>query len=255
MALPAPNYDQILQQSQQQQTSAVQPAIQSLESQREPLKQRYDSLIQQLADREKTEVASTNTNTSREFGRRGIPLSSGVFDTTLQERIQPIGRFYAGQTSQATSDRELGLADLASRIAGLQTGASQNALQAALSRYGNELGAFQTEQENARQRSSASSLAQRQLNAQATAAREAQALLSGKEQQSRQAGALNYLTGAAYGNPNTTVDSKELDAAYTYLLSQNVSQNEAKAIIKSAFAQQGLTPYQLSQQAHAFYGI
>ncbi|MBI2005565.1 MAG: hypothetical protein HYS80_02265, partial [Candidatus Aenigmarchaeota archaeon] len=71
-----------------------------LTGEREPLKQRYQNLLDEITRREKVDVGAQERVTSREFGRRGIPLSSGLFDTTLQEAVSPLRQFYTGQTKE-----------------------------------------------------------------------------------------------------------------------------------------------------------
>ena len=76
-----------------------------LEAEKEPLKARYDRLLKDITSR--TELA-----TSREFGRRNIPLSSGLFETTLAEKIAP-------ETERIGLEKETGLRSLTNLIAGL----------------------------------------------------------------------------------------------------------------------------------------
>ncbi|MBI2005627.1 MAG: hypothetical protein HYS80_02590, partial [Candidatus Aenigmarchaeota archaeon] len=72
-----------------------------LAGEKEPLKQRYQSILDEITRREKVDVGAQERVTSREFGRRGIPLSSGLFDTTLQEAVSPLSQFYTGQAKEA----------------------------------------------------------------------------------------------------------------------------------------------------------
>src|SRR3990167_7488858 len=85
------------------------------------------------------------TTSSREFGRRGIPLSSGVFETTLEERLNPIRREYSGLLGQTRAERESALAQLTSQIAGVRGNALQNAIAAAQSLYGTQYAGYQSE--------------------------------------------------------------------------------------------------------------
>jgi len=257
-----PDYSSILQQSTQQAAAAIQPALQQLESTKPTLQQQYQSALGQIKEQQQAETSRTQTATSREFGKRGIPLSSGVFDTTLNEQLAPIGRYYTGQGQQADVNYQNSLNSLLQQIAGLQSGANQNAISAAQGLYGQQLGNYNAELDRAAQerqsaltRSSSASLQSQFLAAQAAAAREAETRLTAKEHQSQLSGALNYLTGAAFNNPNTTVDSNELDMAYQYLINQGLDKNSAISTIKSAFNNQGLEPYRLSSAAQKFYGL
>ena len=141
--MAAPNYAAILQQQQAQATKAAAPTVTAMEKEKQPLIQRYQSVLDQIAANQSAAITGQQTTSSREFGRRGIPLSSGIFETTLEERLNPIRREYSGLTSQTGAEREQALADLATRIAGVMSGASQNAIQAALSLYGQQYGAYQ----------------------------------------------------------------------------------------------------------------
>jgi hypothetical protein len=53
-----------------------------LKSQQAPLEQRYSNLIGQI-------TKSYQTETSREFGKRGVSTESGLFDQTLNDRLSP----------------------------------------------------------------------------------------------------------------------------------------------------------------------
>lgn len=95
--------------------------VSALQGEKQPLIDRYQGLLDQLTQRENTDIGQTNLNTSREFGARGIPLSSGVFNQTLQEKTTPIRQNYTGQITQTGLSREADLRDLATRIATAQT--------------------------------------------------------------------------------------------------------------------------------------
>lgn len=90
-----------------------------LEGSKTSLNQRYDALISELTRRESADVQAESTVKSREFGRRGIPLSSGQFDVELQEKLSPLRQFYTGQTTQAGIGREEGLRGVDDLIASL----------------------------------------------------------------------------------------------------------------------------------------
>ena len=119
------------------QQQAAQPAVQSLqasipevsnkfatersqlETQKNTLKQRYSNLLDELKGRENVDIASQQRVTSQEFGRRGIPLSSGLFDTSLNEAISPIRQYYTGQIKDVGLGQEEGLQNLQNLIAQL----------------------------------------------------------------------------------------------------------------------------------------
>jgi len=106
----------------------------ALESQKQPLQARYDAILQQLKGREQQETTQTQTALGREFGRRGIPTSSGMFEQDVLQKTQPISQFYSGLSTEAGLGREEGLRGIEQQIAGLptqqteQTRAVQNAI-------------------------------------------------------------------------------------------------------------------------------
>lgn len=81
--------------------------------------QRYDNLLASLTAQKQSDVASVGLNTSREFGKRGVPLSSGVYDQALEEKTQPINQFYAGQGKDVELQKNADLLSLAAKINGL----------------------------------------------------------------------------------------------------------------------------------------
>jgi hypothetical protein len=167
--------EQLTQRQLQLQREAAQPAISSLEqsipevqqkyqtartgleAQREPLKQRYNNLLDELKRKEGVQVQQTQTATAREYGKRGIPLSSGVYDQALIENTRPINEFYTGQYKDVSLSQEQSLGDLQNQItnltgdevestrviknaiASLQMGASQQAISGAFQQLGMEM--------------------------------------------------------------------------------------------------------------------
>lgn len=109
-----------------------QPAIQSLEASKSPLQSKYNDLITELTRREGVEVGQTNTALSREYGKRGIPLSSGAFEQDLAEKQRPTSEFYAGQRGQATTASQQGISEIDKLIGQLQSGDPQSSISAAL---------------------------------------------------------------------------------------------------------------------------
>lgn len=113
---------------------ANQPAIQSLQAsipetqqkyaaesaqlkaQQEPLDKRYQNLLSEVTRQQGIQTSAEQTATSREFGRRGISLQSGIFDQTLNERLKPISEWAGGQTTQIGLSREDALRQLQNLI-------------------------------------------------------------------------------------------------------------------------------------------
>src|SRR3990167_8278076 len=166
--MAAPSYAALVGQSQAQQTKAIAPSLKALGAEKPSIIQRYAGALQDIKAREAAGISETQTASSREFGRRGIPLSSGVFETTLGERLQPIRREYAGLLTQTGSEREQALRDLATRIAGVRSGALQAGIQGGQGLYGIQYGGYQSALDRAFQAQQAA--ANRAAQARATAA-------------------------------------------------------------------------------------
>src|SRR3990167_1347040 len=135
MALVAPDYNQILNGAQAQQAAAGSPLIFALEAQRQPIADRYAGIIADIKSNQESALSGQQTVTSREFGARGIPLSSGVFGQTVEEKLNPIRRQYSGLLSQTGAERETSLGNLATQIAQMKAGFNQSALQMAQNMY------------------------------------------------------------------------------------------------------------------------
>ena len=168
---PQTDFTGIARQMLQLQQEANRPAVSSLQSQvpeiqagftqqktqleakKEPLKARYDAILNQLKGKEQQEVTQTQTALGREYGRRGIPVSSGMFEQNLLEKTQPISQQYAGLTTEAGLGREEALQGIEGQISNLpfqeqeqvravmnaisqlQSGGNAQAIQNALSQF------------------------------------------------------------------------------------------------------------------------
>lgn len=121
---------------QQFQTQANQPAIQTLEAQKQPLQERYKSLLDSIVGKEQLATKQTEVAASREFAQRGLPLSSDAFTQFLQERTSPITTQFAGLKSETEAGRSQDLFNLAQSIASLQAGSPNQSFQTALSLIG-----------------------------------------------------------------------------------------------------------------------
>ena len=122
---------------QGQRTAAIAPAVNSLTASRpeisstfdtratqlgaekQPLVDRYQSLLDQLKGRETKDTAAQGRTLSNEYGKRGIPLSSGVYEQDLTAKNQDINQYYAGQNKDVTLGRESDLRDLDNQITNL----------------------------------------------------------------------------------------------------------------------------------------
>jgi hypothetical protein len=95
-----------------------------LEGEKQPLQERYKSLLDDLKNRETQQIGAAQTSAAREFGRRGVPLSSTDYDKYLSGQVNPIGQNFATLTTQTVQDREAGIRsidDLISKLTGQET--------------------------------------------------------------------------------------------------------------------------------------
>jgi len=149
-----PNMLDSAKQVQQFQLEANQPAIESLKasipeiqnifqtqsnylkSQQPLLEKRYDDIIKSI-------TSSTTMEVGNEFGKRGIPAGSGLYEQTLNNRLNPqLSELQIGREQDISgllnSISELGgqevtsLRDVQNSIAQLMAGNAPNAVQSAL---------------------------------------------------------------------------------------------------------------------------
>ena len=83
------------------------------------LKDRYENILDDLTNRETKETTETKTALGREFGKRGVPLSSGVYDQTTLEKTQPISQFYGVQRKDTGLSQESDIKTIEDLIASL----------------------------------------------------------------------------------------------------------------------------------------
>lgn len=99
---------------------AVQPAIDTLQSGIDPLKKRYQDLISSIKGKGAEAVRQTEISSAREFGKRGIPLSSGAYDQFVQSQTLPVNTQYAGLEASANLDAQNAEQNIKNAIAQLQ---------------------------------------------------------------------------------------------------------------------------------------
>lgn len=157
----------------------------SLEGQKQPLEDRYASLVNELKRREGVDTQTASLNTAQEYGKRGIPLSSGAYDQALMAAQKPINEYYTGQTTSADLSKNSDLLSLANQIASLpiekqtqldainqsvgqlEAGAASSGIQNALALLQQQQQASQFQQslaEQQRQSNVANALAQSQFD-------------------------------------------------------------------------------------------
>ena len=114
------------------QAAAVAPAIQTLQAGIDPLKDRYAKLIADIKGRRETAVQQVGIDTAREFGKRGIPTSSGAYDVALRGAQTPVEQSYAQAETGAAGEEQDRIRAIQTAIAGLQAGAGKDAITQAL---------------------------------------------------------------------------------------------------------------------------
>lgn len=117
---------------QQQAQGSIQPAVDTLKSGIDPLKQRYNDLISSIKNRGQQSEQQAGINAAQEFAKRGIPLSSGAYGDFLASRINPI------RTETSALEADIGLKaqnaeqSIMNAIASLQGQAGFTGLEQAL---------------------------------------------------------------------------------------------------------------------------
>lgn len=126
---------------------AVQPAVQAVQAQAAPLKQRYDDLIASLKGNQQTAENRQTVTTNAELARRGISNTSGLAQQELTQAVNPITAQYTGQIKDVGNQGNQELANLVSQVAQLQANAGIQGLNLGTNQYqfGQNLGLRQQE--------------------------------------------------------------------------------------------------------------
>jgi hypothetical protein len=124
---------------QEQALQAVQPAVQSyqaqlpevgkafdqsrqqMEAERDPLIERYQSLLDDIKGRQQTAENRQTVATSEELGKRGITGSSTLAQQEMANALNPITSEFTGMTRDVGLSREADLRNLANMITGTYT--------------------------------------------------------------------------------------------------------------------------------------
>ena len=77
-----------------------------LTGEKQPLMDRYQSIIDDLKGRETKETATQGRVLSQEYGKRGIPISSTAYGQDLAGKTGDISQFYGGQIKDVGFERE-----------------------------------------------------------------------------------------------------------------------------------------------------
>lgn len=113
---------------------AAEPGVKALQESKPNIEARYNNFIAQLKGEKDKTLGDIRQQTSGEFSKRGIPLSSTSYEEAVTQRQQPAQTDYLNRTTGATlqSGAEINQVDQA--IANLMSGgiSGGNVLQSAL---------------------------------------------------------------------------------------------------------------------------
>lgn len=87
-----------------------------LEGEKAPLKQRYQTILDELSRREGQEKSSEQSRLAKEYSRRGIPLSSGDYEAASSAALRPINEYYTGQQTNTRLSEEDSLRDITNAL-------------------------------------------------------------------------------------------------------------------------------------------
>ena len=90
-----------------------------IEGEKQPLMDRYQSIIDDLKGRETKEAATQGRVLGSEYGKRGIPLSSTAYQQDLAGKTGDISQFYGGQIKDVGFEREDKLRSISNMLADL----------------------------------------------------------------------------------------------------------------------------------------
>lgn len=110
--------------------AAYQPAINTLTAAKDPLKERYDSLIASINSTRDQAKQQAGINAAQEFGKRGLSVNSGQYNDFLANKYAPIDTQFTGLATSATGEQVDKETQLSQAIAQLQSGAAGAGIQA-----------------------------------------------------------------------------------------------------------------------------
>lgn len=117
---------------QKQFEKASAPVVQSLQNQQTKLQDQYKQLIDQIKGQQTVAEQGQTKVTAGELAKRGISGDSTLAQQEIQSALQPIQSNYAGVIGQAGRDQAAQEADIASKIAGIQSNNTTNAIDYAI---------------------------------------------------------------------------------------------------------------------------
>jgi hypothetical protein len=85
------------------------------------LDERYKNLLADIKGQGEQVLKRNEINTSQELGRRGISAEGGLFGKTINDVLDPINKYYAGQYKDVGLSNQSALDSLLNQISGLTT--------------------------------------------------------------------------------------------------------------------------------------
>jgi len=127
----------IQQQQLQFRKTANAPIAASMKAGIPTLQSRYKQILDDLTFRESEESAKVSQRVSREYGRRGIPLSSDIYARSSEEELRPTSRFYAGERTNVGITEQEQLDQIRNAISVLESGSPSESIPQGIGLFGN----------------------------------------------------------------------------------------------------------------------
>lgn len=118
------------QAAQNSATAAYQPAINTLQAQKDPLKARYDSLIKDIQNNRDQALQTAGINSAVEFGKRGLSTDSGQYGQYLQQQDLGVNNQFQNQIDTTANNATNADTSLAQAIASIQSQGAGAGIQA-----------------------------------------------------------------------------------------------------------------------------
>jgi hypothetical protein len=88
----------------------------ALEGEKQPIKDRYQTLIDEITRKETKETTTQGNILASEYGKRGIPVSSTAYQQDLAGKTGDISQYYTGLEKETVLGREADLRDVQNQI-------------------------------------------------------------------------------------------------------------------------------------------
>jgi hypothetical protein len=133
---PSSNTQSVLQnaeQIRQYNVQANQPAIANYQASKQPLQDRYKSLLDEMKSTQTTDVNKTTISTNAELAKRGV--TGGLAENTINQAVSPINQAYTSRIGQVAAGESLDLNAIDQAIASLSSGNPSESVTTAQNLY------------------------------------------------------------------------------------------------------------------------